>query len=324
MATTQTDAPASRSTGRVGGKWRGPVRDYDLVKEFVIALVVVALLTAGLALIFSSPDEKNITLQSWAKAAPTDFVATAVSELAGTSTSASYGPPYNNASEGMTMGPIKLQKWGGVGVPVDSANDFVVTPLSTVTNSPPVQAAVAMWKAASPDQQTKWATAYADALAAVDNDPTKVAAGDYGPVPVMAIGLLAMANAGVLDSDLVDPTAGFFHSDYTRPLLFLADGTYLEDTAISWHLAGDQWGMMNETGGFPGQAWLWLYTFWYQVPPFNGSGQWADNADIYIWTLMMLLSLVFILLPFIPGLRSIPKWVPVYKLIWRDYYRSRQ
>ena len=323
MATPQTDVPATRSTGRVGGKWRGPVRDYDLVKEFVIALVVVGLLTAGLALIFSSPDEKNITLQSWAKAAPGDFVATAVSELAGTSTSASYGPPYNSAGEGMTMGPIKLQNWGGVRIPVDSANDFVVNPLSTVTNSAEVQAAVAQWKAATPDQQTTWANNYADALAAVDNDPAKVASGDYGPVPTMATGLLAMANAGVLDSDLVDPSAGFFHSDYTRPLLFLADGSYLEDTATGWHLAGDQWGMMNETGGFPGQAWLWLYTFWYQVPPFNGSGQWADNADVYIWTIMILLSLLFVLLPFIPGLRSIPKWVPVYKLIWKDYYRNR-
>ncbi len=25
--------------------------------------------------------------------------------------------------------------------------------------------------------------------------------------------------------------------------------------------------MMNETGNYPGQPWMWLYTFWYQVPP---------------------------------------------------------
>ena len=30
--------------------------------------------------------------------------------------------------------------------------------------------------------------------------------------------------------------------------------------------------MMNETGNYPGQAWLWLYTFWYQIPPFSSSG----------------------------------------------------
>jgi hypothetical protein len=27
------------------------------------------------------------------------------------------------------------------------------------------------------------------------------------------------------------------------------------------------------------------------------------------------------LLPFIPGLRSVPRWIPLHRLIWRDYYR---
>ena len=40
------------------------------------------------------------------------------------------------------------------------------------------------------------------------------------------------------------------------------------------NLLGSQWGMMNETGAYPGQAWLWLYTFWYQVP--FGPYQWAQ------------------------------------------------
>ena len=34
--------------------------------------------------------------------------------------------------------------------------------------------------------------------------------------------------------------------------------------------------MMNETGNYPGQTWLWLYSMWYQVPPFNT----APNADL--------------------------------------------
>jgi hypothetical protein len=41
-----------------------------------------------------------------------------------------------------------------------------------------------------------------------------------------------------------------------------------------------QWGMMNETRRYPGQAWLWLYTFWYRIPPFTTS----HNADAQIWT----------------------------------------
>ena len=32
---------------------------------------------------------------------------------------------------------------------------------------------------------------------------------------------------------------------------------------------------------------------------------------------------VLLLLPFIPGLRSIPRWIPIHRLIWRDYYRGQ-
>jgi hypothetical protein len=75
--------------------------------------------------------------------------------------------------------------------------------------------------------------------------------------------------------------------------------------------------MMNEVGNAPGQPWMWLYTFWYQVAPFSTS----DNADAQVWGLMMLLTLLLMFLPFIPGLRSIPRWIPIHRLIWRNYYR---
>ncbi|MEY2591807.1 MAG: hypothetical protein QOJ67_3791, partial [Acidimicrobiaceae bacterium] len=65
-----------------------------------------------------------------------------------------------------------------------------------------------------------------------------------------------------------------------------------------------------------GQVWLWLYTFWYQIKPFQNN----DNADAQIWAIMAVLSLAFICIPFIPGVRSIPRWIPVHKLIWREHY----
>ena len=118
-----------------------PTRRYDLVKEFVIALVVVAILTGALAAIFSSPDEKAITMSTWAQQAPNDLVATATSELAGTSTSATYGAPYNTASDGQKIGPLSLQKWGGVRIPVDSAG-LVLGPLSGVSGDPALTSAL--------------------------------------------------------------------------------------------------------------------------------------------------------------------------------------
>jgi len=300
-------------------RWSGDYRDYDLVKEFVVALVVVTLLTVTLAALFSSPDVKQITLGGWAKAAPNDFVLTAATELDGTSGSSHYGMPYTNDPDAaQKFGPIALQNWFGVTIPVDSAQDFVLTPLAGVPGDAALRAALATYQAAGPDQQSAWAAAYDKALAdAPDNDPAKVADGAYGPVPVLLDRLLTMARSGGRDGALLVQNS-FYATDYTKPLLFMADGGYLEERAAAEHLTGEQWGMMNETGSYPGQAWLWLYTFWYQVKPFSTS----DNADALVWALMMLLTLVFVLVPFIPGVRSIPKWIPVHRLIWRDYYKG--
>ncbi len=303
----------------VRAPWTGAKRDYDLVKEFVIALVVVGALVVAAAAIFSSPDDKSLTLSGWAKQAPSDFALTATTELAGTSPSAGYGPPYNN-TQGTTqkIGPLDLQKAGGVRIPIDSANDFVITPLSTLAPTPELSSALTTWRTAAAGQQQSWATSYADALAAAPNgDPAKVASGDYGPVPVLVTNLLGMAQRGQLQS-VIQGEGGFYNLDYTRSALFLSDGTYLEDAAVAQHLGGDQWGMMNETGSYPGQSWMWLYTFWYQIEPFKSS----ENADALVWGLMLILSLGFILIPIIPGVRSIPRLIPIHRLIWRNYSRA--
>jgi len=304
--------------------WHGATRPYDLVKEFVIALVVVSVLTAALAALFSSPDDPSITLKSWATADPQDFVATTVQELAGTSGTAGYGQPYNDTADAaQKVGPLQLQKWAGVRIPIDTAKDFVVGPLQQLPLSGDAASAMATWTSASPDQQAKWATAYDDAItAAPDGDYTQVADGDYGPVPAMAAAQLDAAKAGSLDG-VVQAQGKFFQTNYTYSLLYLADGSYLEDQARAQHLGGDQWGMMNETGSYPGQSWLWLYTFWYQIKPFSDESTTVGaNADAYVWVLMMLLTLGFLLVPFFPGVRSIPRWIPVHRLIWRDYYRA--
>ena len=77
--------------------------------------------------------------------------------------------------------------------------------------------------------------------------------------------------------------------------------------------------MMNETGNYPGQPWMWLYTFWYQVKPFKSS----ENADAQVWALMMLLTLgCWRCCRSSPACDAIPRWMPVHRLVWRDYYRK--
>lgn len=306
---------------RYAAPWTGAYRRYDLVKEFVAALGVMAVLTIILAAVFSSPDRKAITLAEWARNAPGDFAVTSVAELDGTSGTATYGAPYvNDPSAGQKLGPLPLQRWGGVRQPVNTADDFVLTPLTSVTGSPALTAALQQYRAAGAAQQQAWTQACSDALGkAPDNDPAKVTAGDFGPVPVLITQLTDLARSGGLDGQLL-AQGGVYQTNYTKPLLFLSDGGYLEDQARAEHLGGDQWGMMNETGRYPGQAWLWLYTFWYQIKPFSTS----DNADALVWGLMMVLSLGLVLVPFIPGLRALPRRLGVYRLVWRDYYRSTQ
>ena len=132
----------------------------------------------------------------------------------------------------------------------------------------------------------------------------------------MMSALAGLARSGGLDGALLT-NSQFYQTNYTKPLLFLSGGGFFESLATKQHLLGTQWGMMNETGSYPGQVWLWLYTFWYQIEPFKSS----ENADALIFALMMGLSLAFICVPFIPGLRGLPRHLGVHRAIWRDLYR---
>ncbi len=301
-------------------EWKGRYLPYDLVKEFVVALVVVSVLVVGLAVVFSSPDEKPVTVKSWSTSNPVDFAQTAITELDSTSPTATYGPPYNDtAGASQSIGPFSPEQWLGVHHPIDTANDFVIAPLKTLPDQPKLDGAVTLYTTASAAQQAKWTAAYEKAVAnaSFEHGALKVPPGRYGPVGPMIGGLTSMARSGALDGALLS-SRQFYGTDYTKPLLFIADGSYLANLAQGQHLSGDQWGMMNETGNYPGQAWLWLYTLWYQVPPMTTS----TNADLQVWVIMMVLTVLLALVPFIPGLRSIPRWTRIYRLIWRQHYRD--
>ncbi len=305
-------------------EWSGAKRRYDIVKEAVLATVAVTILVVVLSLLFSSPDIKPVTVQGWAQADPQDFLSTAVAELDGTSALAGYGPPYTHVSgagQNIVFG-VSIERLIGVQIPIDPANAFVLGPLSIPAQSQPrLRLALAIYARAPAALKQRWTSAFATALAKVHFSNGSMVgsfpAGRYGPVPILMANLLSMARSGALDGALIS-TSRFYQTNFTKALLFLADGSYLASLAQSEHLLGSQWGMMNETGNYPGQAWLWLYTFWYQVPPFTTSD--AANADAGVWAIMALLSLGLVCIPFIPGVRSLPRLLPIHRLIWRDYY----
>jgi hypothetical protein len=301
---------------------------YDLLKELAWAMLGVGLFVVLFSAVLSSPDVTPVTIATWSQTDPVDFVTTATGELAGTTGSAGYGAPYNSTPDAFQhWGPIAPQAWFGVRIPVDSANAFVIEPLKHASfSNTTLGASLSKWQATTPDQQATWLDAYTTALAdaTVVDGSVAVKTGDYGPLPVMMSNLLGVAQTGGLDGLLVI-NGRFYQTDYTQPLLFLGDSGYLDNLATQANLTGDRWGVMNETGQYPGQTWLWLFSFWYQVPPFTSDtgflGLNAGNADLGIILTMTLLTILLALVPLIPGLRDIPRWVPIHRLIWRSYYK---
>ena len=270
-----------------------------------------ALSPSGLAMLFSSPDDAAGHHRRMGEAGAGRLRRHRRQRTRRHERVASYGPPYTNTPDAaQKIRPICLQCCR-----VTASHRHAQRSLSgrcpRSANDPAMARRSARYRAAGRTSRRAWATHTATRCRRPPTATLKVAAGDYGPVPRCAD--LLDDGAGAAASTALLATQAVLPNRLHNRCCSSPTASYLRSQARGREPLGDQWGMMNETGDCPGQAWLWLYTFWYQVPPFNTS----DNADALVWGLMMLLTAGLVLLPFIPGLRSIPRWMPVYRLIWR-------
>jgi hypothetical protein len=303
-------------------EWTGPVRRYDILKEGTVATLVVLVLVVLLSAILSSPDVPPVTVQSWSNVAPADFMATTASELAGTSETATYGPPYNNGSAYVQRIGPSWQMLAGVHEPIDAAETFVLSPLSKLAaNDPVLASAIRRYEDAPAPVRAAWNDAYAKVVDNVTfhHGVPSVPKANDGPIPLLVGSELTLAESGALDTDLLAQRQ-FYGTNYTKPLLFLEDGNYFSSLAQAQHLTGKQWGVMNETGSYPGQPWLWLYTLWYQLPGFRTSA----NVDLIAVYMTGIATILLLALPFIPGLRDVPRAIPLHRLVWRSWNRSNR
>jgi hypothetical protein len=55
------------------------------------------------------------------------------------------------------------------------------------------------------------------------------------------------------------------------------------------------------------------------VAPFSNSA----SVDVWAVYLTGIGTLLLLLVPFIPGLRDIPRWIPIHRLIWRSRERPQ-
>ena len=225
---SRTGAGSSSTPGRGAGRYRR----YDIVKEFVVALVVMALLTVGLAIVFGSPDRKRdhaVGLGD-ARRPPTS------SPPPSPNSTAPAAPRPTARRTPTTRPPGRSSARCRCNAGAASANRSTPRPTSCSARWRPAPTRRHRGAGHLPRRLSRPAdrrgpprTATRSA-SAPDGDPAKVAAGDYGPVPALAAGLLAMAQRGALDG-LLQEQGGFYQTNYSRSLLFLADGTYLEDQA---------------------------------------------------------------------------------------------
>lgn len=160
--------------------WTGPERKYDLLVEGTAGILIVSILVVAVAVIFGSADGgltypggppsqagEAFTAKYWATSptrddqgrtdpngGATDFVTTVVAELTGSSTTAGYGPPYNETpGAAQAIGPVSPAAAAhaivGLTQPINTGNDFVLAPLSQIVApyDPAVAAAIAQYTA---------------------------------------------------------------------------------------------------------------------------------------------------------------------------------
>lgn len=287
----------------------------DLLKEITWAFVLILVLGLLLAGVFSSPDEPPVTAQRVTTVEPSLLLATGLRELAGQSAIAQYGPPYNHQSSSLQgIGPFSPQTWAGVQIPIDAPEVFVLRPLTAAAQlSPSLQQALAAYESAPAAQQQTWIRASLQALpkARYQGGNVLLPKGNYGPLSKMLDGYLQLGRSGLLEA-AINQNGQVYQTDFTQALLLL-ENQVLGTAATSLNMLGNQWGMMREPDNYPGAVWLWLYTMLYQVPPYNT----APQADMMAGLTVALFSLLLLLVPVIPGLRDIPRLVPLHRLIWR-------
>jgi hypothetical protein len=299
-----------------------PTKPYDLLREGLIVFGIVAAVVVVLALIFSSPDYPTVRGEDVAKLQPVAYLRTTANILAGNSSIDGYGPPYtNDTANAQEILGIAPANWLGRTNPINPAQDFVLKPLARVAElQPDVADALQTYQDATPGQQQAWLNAYLPALdtATVDADGrVTLPEGDYGPVETLMSGMLDLGRAGLLEGALESNARLPYSLNFTRSLLYFQDDVY-NNVAEKLDLTGTQWGISHETGDYPGSWWLWPYTFLYQINPIKSSA----NADLVVGVIMLVLFLVILLMPFIPGLNRLPHWLKVYRLIWRDWYQG--
>lgn len=300
-----------------------PMKPYDMFREGLIVLVAITAAIVVLAGVLGFPRISPLTIKEAANKEPLAFVDRTFSYFSGASGLQTYGPPYtSNYGNAQHIGFICPACWTGVAHPLNAKLDMVIKPLRQLAVvDPSVRTELQTYQSATRAQRKAWNSAYSAALkqARVANGTVALPKGEYGPVPGLMDAMLTFARSGLLESALVQETAASrapYSTNYSHALLYLG-GPIMDHVASHFDEQGGEWGMSHVAGPYPGAWWLWPYTFLYQIPAIGNS----PNADLIAGMIMAGVALILVFLPGIPGLNRVPEFVPVYRIIWRDWYK---
>jgi hypothetical protein len=167
----------------------------------------------------------------------------------------------------------------------------------------------------------KWASNYDKALGGItpmasggmgvmspDYGKVSTLQGDFGPVPALVEADLYLAQGGYLEQYLqaVDPGHSFHLTN-----IWLYDHPNLLGTAVAQGLTDDQWGMVKERGFPVGPWYLFVPAVFHVYFPAGATG-----PGFVLWNLAFAAILLFVV-PLVPGVRSLPKYLKLYRFIYR-------
>ncbi len=300
------------------------VHDYrmvpeDFVKHLLGTLVIVVALVLLVSALFSVPEAPPLTIRGYARTQPVAFEQMALRALDGQGRIADYGPPYNHGT-GSLQSP--MQAAVGILHPINAATDFILKPLTmAAVINPALIKPLATFRHASAAQQAKWETAYSTALAkgVYRHGRVVVAGTGYGPLPSLMNATLALGRSGLMSGALTRNGAVVTRFNNQNYLLFL-QGDPLHDKAAPLQLLGEQWGIIHPAvPGYPGAWWMTIPTWIYQWPFVAQS----PAADAMALSLGFGVWLILALTPWIPGWNRVPRYLRLYRLIWKHYYQDQ-
>ncbi|MCL4411399.1 cytochrome b N-terminal domain-containing protein [Candidatus Marsarchaeota archaeon] len=133
------------------------------------------------------------------------------------------------------------------------------------------------------------------------------------PMIALASELTLMAQEGLYQPAVQNEEASGLDTTYV--LLFINDTGELGAAGQEYGLTTGQWGMLKvAAGSLPIQYWLAPYNLLEIMT--SGIPWWNDIEN---GTLAFLAFLVLLLLPYIPGLRSVPDKLKLYKIFWNRF-----